>query len=63
MAPMHATIDVPEALVEEARRVLGFKSRTDAVVLALRELIRRERDDSPISAEASRERSDFRRRA
>ncbi len=40
---MRTTIDIPEELIEEARRVLGFKSKTDTVVLSLRELIRRRR--------------------
>jgi Arc/MetJ family transcription regulator len=40
---MRTTLDLPEALVEEARSALGFKSKTDTVVLALRELLRRRR--------------------
>jgi Arc/MetJ family transcription regulator len=40
---MRTTLDLPEDLVEEARRSLGFKSKTDTVVLALRELVRRDR--------------------
>ncbi|MGH2829357.1 MAG: type II toxin-antitoxin system VapB family antitoxin [Actinomycetota bacterium] len=40
---MRTTLDLPDGLVEEARRVLGFTSKTDTVVLALRELIRRGR--------------------
>jgi len=43
MSPMRTTLDLPEALIEEARRELGFKSKTDTVVLALTELIRRRR--------------------
>ena len=42
---MRTTLDLPEALVDEARRALGFKSKTDTVVLALRELVRRHRLD------------------
>jgi Arc/MetJ family transcription regulator len=42
---MRTTLDIPEALIEEARRLLGFKSKTDTVVLALRELLRRRRLD------------------
>jgi Arc/MetJ family transcription regulator len=42
---MRTTLDLPEALVEEARSALGFKSKTDTVVLALRELVRRRRVD------------------
>lgn len=40
---MRTTLDLPEDLIEEARRALGFKSKTDTVVLALSELIRRRR--------------------
>jgi len=42
---MRTTIDLPEELVNEARQALGFKSKTDTVVLALRELVRRHRLD------------------
>jgi len=40
---MRTTLDLPEDLIEEARRVLGFKSKTDTVILSLREVIRRKR--------------------
>jgi len=40
---MRTTLDIPQELIEEARRLLGFKSKTDTVVLALTELIRRRR--------------------
>jgi Arc/MetJ family transcription regulator len=40
---MRTTLDLPEALLEEARRLLGFKSKTDTVVLSLSELVRRRR--------------------
>lgn len=40
---MRTTLDIPEELLEEARGRLGFKSKTDTVVLALRELVRRQR--------------------
>lgn len=43
MNHMRTTLDLPEALIDEARRLLGFKSKTDTVVLALTELIRRRR--------------------
>jgi Arc/MetJ family transcription regulator len=42
---MRTTLDVPEDMLEEAKRLLGFKSKTDVVVTALRELIRRRRLD------------------
>jgi Bacterial antitoxin of type II TA system, VapB len=40
---MRTTLDIPEPLLEEARQLLGFKSKTDTVVLSLQELIRRRR--------------------
>jgi len=40
---MRTTLDLPDGLVEEARDALGFKSKTDTVILALRQLIRRRR--------------------
>jgi hypothetical protein len=40
---MRTTLDIPEALIEEARTLLGFKSKTDTVALSLQELIRRKR--------------------
>ena len=42
---MRTTLDLPIELLEEARSVLGFKSKTDTIVLALRELVRRRRVD------------------
>jgi Arc/MetJ family transcription regulator len=42
---MRTTLDLPEALIEEARQLLGFKSKTDVVVLALQDLVRRRRID------------------
>ena len=38
---MRTTLDLPDELVDDARRVLGFKSKTDTVVYALREVVRR----------------------
>ena len=38
---MRTTLDLPEQLVDDAREVLGFKSKTDTVVYALREVVRR----------------------
>jgi hypothetical protein len=45
MNRMRTTLDLPVELVEEARSVLGFKSKTDTIVLALRDLVRRRRID------------------
>ncbi len=40
---MRTTLDVPEDLLNEARSLLQFKSKTDTVIYSLRELIRRKR--------------------
>ncbi len=42
---MLTTLDLPEPLIEEARRLLGFKSKTDTVVVSLQELVRKKRID------------------
>lgn len=38
---MRTTLDLPEGLLREAQEILGFKSKTDVIVVALRELVRR----------------------
>lgn len=40
---MRTTLDIPGDLMEDARRLLGFKSKSDTVIVALRELLRRHR--------------------
>ncbi len=40
---MRTTLDIPEELIEEARDLLGFKSKSDTIIVSLRELIRRKR--------------------
>ena len=42
---MRTTLDLPEELVEQARSAVGFKSKTDTVIFALREVVRRRRID------------------
>ncbi len=42
---MRTTLDLPEDLLEQARKALGFKSKTDTVVASLRELVRHKRID------------------
>jgi len=42
---MRTTLNLPEALVEEAQALLQFQSKTDTVIFALRELVRRKRLD------------------
>ena len=42
---MRTTLDLPDGLVDEARSAVGFKSKTDTVIFALREVVRRRRID------------------
>jgi Arc/MetJ family transcription regulator len=42
---MRTTLDLPSELVEQARTAVGFKSKTDTVIFALREVVRRQRTD------------------
>jgi hypothetical protein len=42
---MRTTLDLPVGLVEEAREAIGFRSKTDTVVFALKEVVRRSRLD------------------
>jgi Arc/MetJ family transcription regulator len=43
MKYMRTTLILPDELLEEARNALGFRSKTDTVVYALREVVRRSR--------------------
>ena len=40
---MRTTMDLPDGLIDEARDAMGFVSKTETVVHALREVIRRKR--------------------
>jgi Arc/MetJ family transcription regulator len=42
---VRTTLDLPDDLLNEAQRLLRFKSKTDTVVLSLTELVRRRRID------------------
>jgi Arc/MetJ family transcription regulator len=42
---MRTTLDLPPELMEQARTAVGFKSKTDTVIFALREIVRRQRID------------------
>jgi hypothetical protein len=42
---MRTTLDLPIELLDEARSALRFKSKTDTIVVALRELVRKHRLD------------------
>jgi hypothetical protein len=45
MLCMRTTLHLPVPLLDEARAALGFRSKTDTVVHALREVVRRSRAD------------------
>ena len=40
---MRTTLDLPEDLVNEAKAILGYKSKTDTIVFALKEIVRRQK--------------------
>jgi hypothetical protein len=40
---MRTTLDLPVALVDEAKTALGYTSKTDTVIFALKEVVRRSR--------------------
>ena len=42
---MRTTLDLPPDLVNEARSALGYTSKTDTVIFALKEVVRRSRLD------------------
>ena len=42
---MRTTFDIPAALLDEARAAVGYTSKTDTVILALRQLVRQHRLD------------------
>jgi hypothetical protein len=46
---MRTTLDLPEALVNEAKALLGFKSKTDTIVYALTELVRRKKREQLVA--------------
>ena len=45
---MRTTLDLPEDLVNEAKAMLGYKSKTDTIVFALNELVRRRKREKMI---------------
>lgn len=49
MSYMRTTLDLPEDLVNEAKTILGFKSKTDTIVFALTEIVRRDKREKLIA--------------
>ena len=45
MFRMRTTLDIPEDLLNDAQTSLGFRSKTDTVIMALRNLVRQHRLD------------------
>lgn len=46
---MRTTLDLPEDLVDEARNALGYKSKTDTIIFALRQVVRDTRKEELIA--------------
>jgi hypothetical protein len=40
---MRATLNIPDDLVKEAQEAIGAKTKTEAIVVALKELVRRKK--------------------
>jgi hypothetical protein len=40
---LRTTLNIPEELLNEAQSLLGFKSKTDVIILSLTELIRKKK--------------------
>ena len=40
---MRTTLDIPKELLNEAQEILGFKSKTDTIILSLQELIKKKK--------------------
>jgi metal-responsive CopG/Arc/MetJ family transcriptional regulator len=40
---MRTTLNIPEDLLDEAKDLLGFQSKSDTIIIALKELIRSKR--------------------
>ena len=55
---MKTTLNIPKELLEEAVRLAGVRTKTEAVTLALKELIRRKKVERLIEQTGSLEFSD-----
>ena len=55
---MKTTLNIPRELLEEAVRLAGVRTKTEAVMLALKELIRRQKIERLIEQAGSVEFSD-----
>jgi len=50
---MRTSLDIPETLVEEAKQVVGAKTKTQAIILALTEFIQRRKSRKVLELEGS----------
>ena len=50
---MRTSLDIPESLVEEAKQVIGAKTKTQAIILALSELIQRRKSRKVLELKGS----------
>ena len=40
---MRATLSIPDELIEEVKKITGARTKTEAIVISLREIIRKKR--------------------
>jgi len=50
---MRTSLDIPESLVEEAKQAVGAKTKTQAIVLALTEMIQRRKSRKVLELKGS----------
>ena len=50
---MRTSFDIPESLVEEAKQAVGAKTKTQAIVLALTEMIQRRKSRKVLKLKGS----------
>ena len=53
---MRTSLDIPESLVEEAKKIVGAKTMTQAILLALTELIQRRKGRKVLELKGSLQR-------
>jgi hypothetical protein len=46
---MRATLNIPDELVKEAQKVTGARTKTEAIVIALKEVVKKRRLDELIA--------------
>lgn len=46
---MRATLNIPDELIEEVKKITGARTKTEAIVISLREIIRKKRIEKLIA--------------